>query len=126
MDCNGQRADFVKTESFFYRSITMDLYREDAQAYFQVINLYFKEEKEMALKILAAIIALVMVFLVGYMIVNSVINLFEGYPIGEAFSASWYDITHLWGIIKDKVADIEYPMTNSNITWEYAMASIPR
>lgn len=81
----------------------------------------------MVLKVLAIIVTLVVVFAAGYMVVNSVINLFNGYSIGDAIHASWHNITHLFGLIKDKVnADIVYPMTNSNITWSYAKADMPR
>ena len=76
----------------------------------------------MVLKILAIILGVIIVFTVGYMIVNSVINLFNGYEFGDAFHASWYDITHLWGLIKDKVDETvkEFPIANVNITWNTA------
>jgi hypothetical protein len=78
-------------------------------------------------KIIAAILAVIMILLIGYTVVAGVINLFKGYSIGDAFAASWNEITHLWGLIKEKVeADVIYPMANSNITWTYARASNPR
>lgn len=78
------------------------------------------------IKIICAILAIIMVCLIGYTVVGGVINLFHGYSIGDAFAASWHEITHLWGLIKDKInADVVYPMTNSHITWTYAVASNP-
>jgi hypothetical protein len=83
---------------------------------------FLRRTWKMVLKILAIILAVVIIFAVGYVVVNSVINLFHGYNVGEAFSASIYDLTHLWGLIKDKTNETiqEFPMANSNITWNTA------
>ena len=79
------------------------------------------------LRIIAAVLAIIMVFIVGYTVIGGVINLFHGYGIGESFARSWTDITTLWGLIKQKVeADVIYPMSNANITWSYYVASNPR
>jgi hypothetical protein len=74
------------------------------------------------MKIIAIILAIVLVVTVGYLIVKTVINLFNGFNLGEAFGASWWDITHLWGLIKDKVQEgvQEFPMANQQITWNTA------
>lgn len=79
------------------------------------------------IKLIAVILAVILVFAIGYVVIGGVINIFHGYGVLEAFQHSAHDITHLWGLIKDKVeADIVIPMTNSHITWTYAQASIPR
>lgn len=79
------------------------------------------------IKLICGILAIIMVFIIGYTVIGGVINLFHGYGIADAFIKSWSDITHLWGLIKQKVeADVEFPMANQNITWSYARASNPR
>lgn len=80
----------------------------------------------MVIKIIAIVLAAVIVITAGYMIVKTVINLFSGYNLGQAFSRSWNDIITLWGLIKQSTADIEIPMANQYITWTYANASTPR
>ena len=74
----------------------------------------------MVLKILAIILAVVIALTVSYVIVKGIINLFNGYNFLEAFGAAARDITHLWGLIKDKTTEIipeEFPIANKNITW---------
>lgn len=74
----------------------------------------------MVIKVIALILAALIVISVGYMIVNSVILLFNGRTVGEAISESWNNLTHLFGLIKEaKAWDTEYPMTNQHISWSH-------
>lgn len=77
------------------------------------------------LKIVAIILAVILILTAGYIVVKGIINLFTGYNFGDAFGAAWEDVIHLWGLIKSKTADIEFPMANANITWDYARAYVP-
>lgn len=72
------------------------------------------------IKIVALVLSVVIVVLIGFTVVNTIVNLFEGHSIGEGLSDSWNSITHLFGLIKESMADIEIPMANRNITWTYA------
>ena len=75
----------------------------------------------MVVKIICIVLGIILVLTAGYMVVNTIINLFNGYDLSESINTSWYNLTHLWGLIKDKTtADIIIPMANSKIAWEYA------
>ena len=77
-------------------------------------------------KILAIILAIIVVITAGYMIVDTVMGILNGKTITEAADHAWHQLTTLFGLIKEQTHDIEFPMANSRITWEYAKASTPR
>lgn len=69
-------------------------------------------------KVIAIVLAAIIIILAGYMIVNSTILVINGQTVGSAIGESWQNITHLWGLIRDaKACDNEYPMANMNIEW---------
>lgn len=73
-------------------------------------------------KVIALILAAIIVLTVGYVVVKGVINMFNGYDFLEAFGSASRDITTLWGLIKQKTETTvkEFPMANRNITWSTA------
>lgn len=73
-------------------------------------------------KVIALILAAIIVLTVGYVVVKGVINMFNGYDFVEAFGSASRDITTLWGLIKQKTETTiqEFPMSNKNITWNTA------
>ena len=75
------------------------------------------------IKVVGILIVVVLVFNIGYFVVNSVCDLFEGYTVGGAMEDSWNTITHMFGLIPQKpLWDLEIPFTNIHVTLGYANA----
>lgn len=77
-------------------------------------------------KVIAVILAVIIILMAGYMVVDTVIGVLNGKSVTDAADHAWHQITTLFGLIKEQTHSIEFPMANSRITWTYTKASYPR